>query len=251
MPVQSSGAISLNDLHVEAGGTSGTQCSLNDQDIRDMIGKASGATASLSEYYGASSTFDVNFHDDKSVTYNLWTHSDLNNNASTCQIDTGYMNSGWDSRMRTQTFDSATHYMLTNVTIDTRPGGNMRGKDIDVTYDVDFVLDQNHCYGYLKLIYAEVANTSSLYSGTNTTPTQSTSHISNLGDIDDAYGGTWGGTEGRSGTVTLTPPQLGSSDGILQLGISFRSREASGLSPQVGRWWNKLEVHQLELVEVP
>mgnify|MGYP005691970963 CR=1 FL=1 len=56
MALQSSGAISLNDIHIEAGGTSGTQASINDADIRQMINKSSGATASFSEYYGASSS---------------------------------------------------------------------------------------------------------------------------------------------------------------------------------------------------
>lgn len=56
MPLQTSGQITLNEIHVEAGGTSGTQASINDSDIRDMIGKASGATASFNEYYGASSS---------------------------------------------------------------------------------------------------------------------------------------------------------------------------------------------------
>lgn len=55
MALQTSGAISLNDLHLEAGGTTGTQVSMNDTDIRDMIDKASGAQQSMSEYYGASS----------------------------------------------------------------------------------------------------------------------------------------------------------------------------------------------------
>jgi len=55
MALQTSGPISLNDLHVEAGGSSGTTCSLNDADIRDIIGKASGATNSIFEYYGQSS----------------------------------------------------------------------------------------------------------------------------------------------------------------------------------------------------
>lgn len=54
MPLQSSGAISLNEIHVEAGGTSGTQASINDADIRALIGKASGAQMSFSEWYGAS-----------------------------------------------------------------------------------------------------------------------------------------------------------------------------------------------------
>lgn len=55
MALQTSGAISLNDMHVEAGGGSGTQASINDSDIRGLIGKGSGAQASFSEWYGASS----------------------------------------------------------------------------------------------------------------------------------------------------------------------------------------------------
>ena len=54
MPLQTSGAISLNQIHIEAGGSSGTQASLNDSDIRGLIGKASGATSSFSNFYGAS-----------------------------------------------------------------------------------------------------------------------------------------------------------------------------------------------------
>ena len=54
MALQSSGAISLNDMHVEAGGTSGTQASLNDEDIRGLINKASGTQMSFNEWYGAS-----------------------------------------------------------------------------------------------------------------------------------------------------------------------------------------------------
>ena len=54
MALQSSGSISLNEIHIEAGGTSGTQASINDSDIRALIGKSSGATMSFSEWYGAS-----------------------------------------------------------------------------------------------------------------------------------------------------------------------------------------------------
>lgn len=63
MALPSSGAISLNQMHIEAGGTSGTTVSINDADIRTMINKASGAQASFSEYHGASSsllTLNVN-----------------------------------------------------------------------------------------------------------------------------------------------------------------------------------------------
>jgi len=54
MALQTSGPISLNEIHIEAGGTSGTTASINDTDIRALIGKASGATMSFNEWYGAS-----------------------------------------------------------------------------------------------------------------------------------------------------------------------------------------------------
>lgn len=60
MPLPSSpSSISLNQIHVEAGGNSGTQCSLNDSDIRGLIGKSSSAQMSFNEWYGASSAQDV------------------------------------------------------------------------------------------------------------------------------------------------------------------------------------------------
>jgi len=54
MALQSTGAISLNDLHVEVGGTTGTVVSLNDADIRDLVGVTSGAI-NVQSFYGASS----------------------------------------------------------------------------------------------------------------------------------------------------------------------------------------------------
>lgn len=53
MALQTSGAISLNEIHIEAGGSSGTTASLNDADIRGLISKSSGAQSSFSEFYGA------------------------------------------------------------------------------------------------------------------------------------------------------------------------------------------------------
>lgn len=58
MPLPSSGQIDLNAIHVEAGGASGSECSLNDADIRALIGKASGAQMSFSEWYGAGLSID-------------------------------------------------------------------------------------------------------------------------------------------------------------------------------------------------
>lgn len=62
MVLQTSGAISLDQIHVEAGGTSGTQCLINDTDIRDLIGKTSATTMSFSEWYGADANqaFEIN-----------------------------------------------------------------------------------------------------------------------------------------------------------------------------------------------
>lgn len=54
MALPSSGSISLNEMHQEVGGSSGTQVSLNDSDVRGLIGKASGASMSFNEWWGAS-----------------------------------------------------------------------------------------------------------------------------------------------------------------------------------------------------
>ena len=54
MALPSSGTLSLNQIHVEAGGISGTSCSINDSDIRGLISKGSSASMSFSEWYGAS-----------------------------------------------------------------------------------------------------------------------------------------------------------------------------------------------------
>jgi len=52
--LQSSGQISLNDIHVEGGGSTGTLASINESQIRDLIFKGSGSQMSFSEWYGAS-----------------------------------------------------------------------------------------------------------------------------------------------------------------------------------------------------
>ena len=59
MALQTSGAISLNDIHVEAGGTSGTSVGINDSDVRDLTSVASGASSSFSSFYGASSVWQT------------------------------------------------------------------------------------------------------------------------------------------------------------------------------------------------
>lgn len=53
MALQASGAISLNDIHIELGATSGTTVSLNDTDVRGLVNIASGEIA-LDDFYNAS-----------------------------------------------------------------------------------------------------------------------------------------------------------------------------------------------------
>lgn len=55
MPLQTSGQISLNDIHVEAGGPSLSQVSFNDTDVRNLISSTAGTEVGMDDFYGASS----------------------------------------------------------------------------------------------------------------------------------------------------------------------------------------------------
>ena len=57
MAIASSGAIDLDEFHVEAGGTSGDTCSMDDADIRGLIDVNAGSTNSMDDWYGASASF--------------------------------------------------------------------------------------------------------------------------------------------------------------------------------------------------
>lgn len=59
MALPSSGAISLNEIHIEVGGSSGSQVSLNDSDVRDLKELSSGASSSFSNFYGAKAPFTI------------------------------------------------------------------------------------------------------------------------------------------------------------------------------------------------
>lgn len=54
MALQTSGAISLDDIHVEAGGTTGTSVSINDSDVRGLISASASSEMALTDWYGAS-----------------------------------------------------------------------------------------------------------------------------------------------------------------------------------------------------
>lgn len=57
MALPNDGPLTLNQIHIEAGGGSGTAASLNDADIRGLINKTANTAMSFSEWYGASAEF--------------------------------------------------------------------------------------------------------------------------------------------------------------------------------------------------
>ena len=61
MALQTSGTITLNDIHQEAGGPSGGYCTINDSDIRGLIGKSAGAYMAFNEWYGAAASVAIPF----------------------------------------------------------------------------------------------------------------------------------------------------------------------------------------------
>ena len=84
MATPSSGAISLNEMHVEAGGRSGTTCSINDTDIRLIANKSSGATASWNDYHNCAADWSMN------MTLGDGTHSTTVDYTTTTKRFRGY-----------------------------------------------------------------------------------------------------------------------------------------------------------------
>ena len=66
--IPASGLITLNEIHLEAGGTNETACTINDSDIRGLIGKDAGVAMFFNEWYGASNQFVVSFTQDARST---------------------------------------------------------------------------------------------------------------------------------------------------------------------------------------
>ena len=75
MALPTSGALTLDAIHVEAGGSTGTTCSLNDTDIRGLtpgsgktINSTQGTTIDFDDFYGASSGFSMTLTVGSSIT---------------------------------------------------------------------------------------------------------------------------------------------------------------------------------------
>ena len=104
MALQSSGAISLNEMHIEAGGSTGSNCTINDSDIRDLISKSSGAAMSFNEWYGASAGLSSYSYTMTNGTYTSGTtypgfdsaasggtaHGSLSNNPQSTALTSGF-----------------------------------------------------------------------------------------------------------------------------------------------------------------
>jgi len=59
MPLQTSGQISLNDIHIEAGGTTGTEVTMADVDVRNLIDVNQGAQVAMNAFYGAANYIEL------------------------------------------------------------------------------------------------------------------------------------------------------------------------------------------------
>ena len=68
MALPASGTLSLNEIHIEAGGTTATEAGINDADIRGLISKSSGVEMSFNEWYGASSLLTLTAQSNTIVT---------------------------------------------------------------------------------------------------------------------------------------------------------------------------------------
>lgn len=238
MPVQSSGPISLNDLHVEAGGTSGTLCSLNDQDIRDMIGKASGAQASLSEYYGASSTlFDT--ASDLPV-YGRWrtTYGGTYGDADDFDAD-------WYWRLRGRLNSTTESALMSNRMLDCTAGGTHDGVLLRVTWDIDMAVDGDHTSGGVQLHGINHSSNTPYTSGV--LATQSTTSVPGftiIGLTGSVPGGTHGtGNVNYTGTDTFSI----SNGNWVQLGLRGFTNPPNLSS--IITYWNTFNINSL-VVEV-
>ena len=138
MPLPTSGVLSLDAIHVEAGGTSGTTCSLNDSDIRGLnpaagrsINSALGTNIKFENFRGASRTSSIILQ--QTVNLNLV--------KTVVQILTGYDSKGnpvystlgnqwhisvndWNSLTNNSGTNSAAQYLHTGSASATSLGSN-------------------------------------------------------------------------------------------------------------------------------
>ena len=96
MALPTSGPLSLDDIHVEAGGATGTLCTINDADILALIGKTASTQMGFDEWYGASAVILLQGQDVQDVavnnqTANLSDADPSNNNTEGPSLSTQFV----------------------------------------------------------------------------------------------------------------------------------------------------------------
>ena len=140
--IPTSGTISLNQMHTEVGGTSESTVSINDADIRGLIGKGDEATMSFTEWYGASSSLDTQTITVGQGSYSRFGFSDLSAvgwtggaiTDGTCNFKSGAAYKAIyhsDNTNRAYLFIEG---VLTNAGFNTMTVSSITGSDPTVTY---------------------------------------------------------------------------------------------------------------------
>ncbi len=224
MALQGSGAISLNEIHIEAGGSSGTEASLNDTDIRGLIGKGSGVQMAFNEWYGASAAlYSFTSHTFTTGGQGGRLGGDLNDfttaySSETWAQNTAYFNVATDGFQRWTVPETADY----NFVVAGAQGGGGGGYGAKITFTIG--LEQGD-----KLLLAvghRGVNTQGLYrpsSGGGASGVFSNAAAGDAEDTNDSIIAVAGGGGGRSygSNSGLTTNMHGSATTSGYTGVSY------------------------------
>ena len=158
--------ISYDQIHVEAGGASGTQCSLENTDIRALIGEAAGDQHGIDEWWGASAeSIGVDWE-----TGSTYTWKDTSTDHSYAQVILGIDNDGtFYRRYEASGAQSYTHYNW-NTSAPGTTGSNYKIKWVvnsGVNFNSGNMANSNTWYDLGTNRYCSVSDTT--VGGTNPT----------------------------------------------------------------------------------
>jgi hypothetical protein len=188
MALQTSGQISLNDLHVEAGGSTGTQASMNDTDIRALVSAAANSQMTFSSFYGASS----------SILSTTMTIGTFDNSAAY-----GGINRGYNDHTKNGSFNLSWGSLASRAVNSIQSGAIVTQiNHFSVAQTIQLKISDNTPIsnsGWTSLIIG-----STTFNRTAATFTQGTTTITNYGRVS-----TWNWSSptlpfGTSGTVSIT-----------------------------------------------
>ena len=172
MALPSSGQLSLNQIHIEAGGTTGTEVTLNDSDVRTLISKGAEVENKISEYYGASSTPSFTVDETSTVGTNsnliayLQTYPNTSGNNN---LNLGVANNSSTLSLRIRMGDGGTPEYYTQT------GSSYRIQSPAVVADasghrhdhIGFVRDGGDGYGFVLCYWFWEADSGGALSGTS------------------------------------------------------------------------------------